>query len=139
MSNKITVILAAVIVLLLGATLYLSLHYYGKYQAQVTANTVLVRENKAADAAMQNQTHLITIFNTLAGTTINAQANNNAAGQDREVVIQTLIKTEPCAGVAVPAAAGNVLLDHYHQLRESTDDSPAGQPDGSLPAVAAAK
>lgn len=139
MGNKIAVILAAVVVLLLGATMYLSLHYYGKYQAQVTANTALAQENKAADAAMQSQSHLITIFNTLAGTTLNAQANNTAAGQDREVVIQTVIKTEPCAGTAVPAAAGNVLLDHYHQLRESTDRAPAGQPDGPMSAVAAAK
>jgi len=85
---------------------------------------------------MQNQTHLINIFNTIAGTAINVQANNTAAGQDREVVIQTVIKTEPCAGVTVPAAAGNVLLDHYHQLRKSTGDTHTSQPDGVLPAVA---
>ncbi len=139
MSNKIIVILAAAIVLLFGATIYLSLHYYGKYQGEVTANVALAQENKAADAAMQSQTHLITIFNTLAGTTLNAQTKNTAAGRDREVVIQTIIKTEPCAGTAVPAAAGNVLLDHYHQLRESTDGAPAGQSDGPMPAVAAAK
>ncbi len=139
MSNKIAAILAAAVALLFGATMYISLHYYGKYQAEMTANTALAQENKAADAAMQSQTHLITIFNTLAGTTLNAQTNNTAAGQDREGVIQTVIKTEPCAGTAVPAAAGNVLLDHYHQLRESTDGAPTGQPDGPMPAVAAAK
>ncbi len=139
MSNKIIAILAAVLLLLFGVMVYLSFHYYGEYSTEITANAALTQENKAADIAMQNQTHLMTIFNTIAGTTINAQANNTTAGQDREVAIRTVVKTEPCAGTAVPAAAGDVLLDHYHQLRESTGHADTGQPDGSVPAVVAAK
>lgn len=139
MGNKISLILAAVVLLLLGALLFLSFHYYGKYAAEAKANQTLTQQNQAADLAIRSQTQFITLFNTLAGTTLNEQAKNTAASQDRAAVIQTVIKTEPCAVAVVPAAAADVLLRHYRQLRQSAGDADTGQPDGALPAVAAAR
>ncbi len=138
MINKIAVIASVVLVLLIGSTIYLSLHYYGRYQAQITANATLTQENQANAAAVQNQANLFNLFNTIAGTTLNEQSQNTVAGQGRETVIQTVIKTEPCAITVVPAAAADVLLDHYNQLRESAGNTDTGQPAGALPAAAAA-
>ncbi|XBS71144.1 hypothetical protein ABK905_09330 [Acerihabitans sp. KWT182] len=137
--NKIAVVVTAIIALIIGIMGWAAFHYYGKYTEAQTTNAALVQENQANAAIVQNQANLFNLFNTIAGTTLNAQSQNTTAGQDRETVIQTVIKTEPCAVTVVPAAAAGVLLDHYHQLRQSANGADTGQPDGPMPAVAAAK
>ncbi len=137
--NKFAVIATLVLVLIFGVLAWAGFHYYGKYAAELITNTNLIAENKANTAAVQNQASLTNLFNTISGATLNDQATNTTASQNREVVIQTVIKTEPCAVVVVPAAAADVLLEHYNQLRSSANSTDSGQPNSPVPAVTTTK
>ncbi len=137
--NKIAVAVTAIIALIIGIMGWTAFHYYGKYSEAQTTNAALMQENQANAAAVQNQANLFNLFNTIAGTTLNAQSNNTAAGQDRETVIQTVIKTEPCAVTVVPAAAADVLLKHYNEIRKDAGDADPVQPNSAVPNQPAAQ
>lgn len=139
MVNKIAVIMTIIIVLLLGGLVLLSFHYYGKYTAEAMTNSTLTQANKSAALAVANQERLVSIFNTIGGATLNEQAKNTATSQERETIIKTFIQTESCAVSVVPAAAANVLLDHYNSIRQNTSNADSGQPTSTVPAVAAAR
>ncbi len=139
MINKIAVVVTLVLVLLFGALIFLAVHYYGKYAVALKDNLTLTQDNANAALIITNQARLFTVFNTIAGATINAQANNTAASQDRQVVIQTIIKTEPCAATPVPAAATDILLKHYNEIRKDAGDADTSQPDGAVSSQPATK
>ncbi len=139
MINKIAVVVTLVLVLLFGALIFLAVHYYGKYAVALKDNLTLTQDNENAALVITNQARFMTIFNTIARGTINAQANNTAASHDRQVVIQTIIKTEPCAATPVPAAASDILLKHYNEVRANTGDADTVQPDSAVSSQSATK
>ncbi|WP_170975478.1 hypothetical protein [Martelella alba] len=139
MINKIAVAVTIILVMIFGILAWVAFHYYGKYSSEVTTNATLTKENKSAALVVANQERLVNIFNTIAGATLNEQAKNKSDSQEREVVIQTVLKTEPCAVTIVPAAAATVLLDHYNAIRQNTGAADTGQFDATVSSQPATK
>jgi hypothetical protein len=139
MINKVAVVVTLILILLFGILGWAAFHYYGKYSVELKDNLSLMQDNADSALIISNQATLFNIFNTIAGATHDKQASNTAASQDRQVVIQTIIKTEACATVLVPAAASDVLLKHYNEIRKDAGDADPVQPDSAVPGQPAAK
>ncbi|WP_230492913.1 hypothetical protein [Martelella alba] len=139
MVNKVAVVVTMILVLMFGVLTWAAFHYYGKYTAEATTNATLTQENKSAALVVANQEKLVNIFNTIAGATLNEQAKNTATSQDRQTVIKTVIQTESCAVITVPAAAADVLLDHYNAIRQNAGDADTSQSDATVSSQRAAK
>lgn len=139
MINKIAVALTAIVLLIIALLMWAAFHYYGKSVSTADKLTAAVQQKNEAEFITQSQALAVTTFNTIAGATLNDQKADKTASQSRQVVIQTVLQTQPCAVVLVPAAATDSLRDHYNAVRQSASNADTGQPAKSVPAVANAK
>ncbi len=139
MINKIAVTVTFVILAIIGLLMWMAFHFYGKTVTQLDAISNLTQQKNEAEFVTQTQALSVGIFNQIAGATLNAQKTNVSASQDRQVIIQTVLKTDACALQLVPAAANSGLLDHYNAVRQGSSNADTGKPTKSVPAVTHAK
>lgn len=127
MINKIAVTLAALVLAVMISLVWVAFHFYGKAKDQAGTITTLTQQKNEAEFLSQSQAQTVGIFNTIAGATLNEQKANTATSQERQVIIKTVLKTEPCAVVPVPATAAGGLLDHYNAIRKGAGNADSGQ------------
>lgn len=139
MLNKIIVALATLLFALVICLAWVAFHYYGKAADQAGTITTLTQQKNEAEFISQSQALTFGIFNTIAGATLDKQKANKAASQERQVIIKTVLKTEPCAVVPVPAAAAGSLLDHYNAIRKGASNADTGQSVKPVPNITTAR
>jgi surface polysaccharide O-acyltransferase-like enzyme len=132
MINKIAVITTLLILACIGLLMAIAFHFYGKTVSQEKALSSLTEQKNEAEFITQSQALSVGIFNQISGATLNEQKNNQAASQQRQTVIKTLLETAPCAVVSLPAAANDSLLNHYNAVRQDTRDANTGQSAGAV-------
>ncbi|MCC3717961.1 hypothetical protein LLP99_17065 [Rouxiella badensis] len=139
MINKIAIILTAVIALIIALLMWVAFHYYGKSVTQAESLATAVQQKNEAEFITKSQALSVGIFNLIAGATLNDQKKNEAASQDRQLIIKTVLQKESCAVVNIPSAASDSLLDHYNAVRAGTGNANSVKPATAVPAVAATK
>ncbi len=139
MINKIAVALTAIILLIIGLLMWMAFHYYGKTVAQSSSISTLTQQKNEAEFVTQSQALSVSIFNTVAGATLNAQHANTLDSKATQADIKNALANDTCAVVAVPASAADRLLKHYNAIRKSAGNTNTGQSAGGLPAVPATK
>lgn len=135
MINKIAVITTLLILACIGLLMTAAFHFYGKTVSQAAALSSLTQQRDQAEFITRSQALSVGIFNQIAGATSDEQRSSMAASQQRQTVIKTVLETAPCAGVAVPAAANDSLLNHYNTVRQGSDHANAGKPAGRVSAI----
>lgn len=139
MINKIAVTVTTVILAIIGLLMWIAFHFYGKTVTQLDAISNLTQQKNEAEFVTQTQALSVGIFNQIAGATLNAQKANVSASQDRQVIIQTVLKTDACALQPVPAAANSSVLQHYNEVRQGSGNANTGQPSNSVRTGTASK
>lgn len=139
MINKIAVITTVLILACISLLMFIAFHFYGKTVSQQSEISAANQAKNQAEFITQSQALSVGIFNQIAGATIDDQKSNIAKSQDRQVVIKTVLQTEPCAVVNIPSAAADSLRDHYNAVREGSNNADTGQPPATVPAIAATR
>ncbi len=139
MINKIAVTVTFMILAIIGLLMWMAFHFYGKTVTQMDAISNLTQQKNEAEFVTQTQALSVGIFNQLAGATLNAQKANVSSSQDRQVIIQTVLKTDACALQPVPAAANSSVLQHYNAVRQGSGNANTSKPTSTMPAIASAK
>ncbi|MCS3423430.1 hypothetical protein M2403_002031 [Rahnella sp. BIGb0603] len=137
--NWLRISITAAFALTIGVLLWAAFHYYGKTISQQSEISVATQAKNQAEFITKTQALSVTIFNTIAGATLDEQKTNVASSQARQVIIKTVLQTEPCAVVVVPASVNDQLLTHYNSIRSGAGNSDTSQPSPVLPAVASTK
>ena len=139
MINKIAVITTVLILACISLLMFIAFHFYGKTVSQQSEISAANQAKNQAEFITQSQALSVGIFNQIAGATIDDQKSNIAKSQDRQVVIKTVLQTEPCAVVNVPSAANDSLFEHYNAVRAGAGNTNSGKSASAVPAIAATK
>ncbi len=139
MINKIAVVTTLLILAFITLLMAIAFHFYGKAVAQTTAIASLTQQKDRAEFITQSQALSVGIFNQIAGATLNEQKNTQAASEQRQTVIKTVLETAPCAVVPVPAAVNSSLLNHYNAIRQGSFDADTRKSAGKVSAVTPAR
>ncbi len=139
MINYFRLITTILFVLIVSVLLWAAFHYYGKTISQQSEISVATQAKNEAEFITKTQALSVNIFNTIAGATLDEQKTNVASSQERQVIIKTVLQTESCAVVAVPAAAADQLLSHYNTIRSGAGNADTSKPSSAVPAVSTAK
>lgn len=138
MINRVAVIATFILIAIFGLLAWLAFHYYGKAVSSADSLATAVQQKNEAEFISKSQALAVTTFNTIAGATIERQKSNEAVSQEGQVIIKTVLKTEPCAVVPVPAAVAGSLLDHYNAIRKGASNADTGQPVKPVPNITTA-
>lgn len=139
MINYFRLITTILFALIVSVLLWAAFHYYGKTISQQSEISVATQAKEQAEFITKTQALAVNIFNTIAGATLDEQKANVAESQERKVIIKTVLQTEPCAVVTVPAAANDQLLSHYNTIRSGAGNTDTSQPASAVSAVSATK
>lgn len=139
MINYFRLVMTILLVLIIGVLLWAAFHYYGKTISQQAEISVATQAKNEAEFITKTQALSVNIFNTIAGATLDEQKTNVASSQARQVIIKTVLQTEPCAVVVVPAAANDQLLTHYNAIRSGTGNPDTSQPSPVVSAISSTK
>lgn len=139
MINYFRLITTILLVLIISVLLWAAFHYYGKTITQQSEISVATQAKEQAEFITKTQALSVNIFNTIAGATLDEQKTNVASSQARQVIIKTILQTEPCAVVVVPAAANDQLLTHYNTIRSGAGNADTSQPSPVVSAISTTK
>lgn len=139
MINYFRLITTILLVLIISVLLWAAFHYYGKTITQQSEISVATQAKEQAEFITKTQALSVNIFNTIAGATLDEQKTNVASSQARQVIIKTILQTEPCAVVVVPAAANDQLLTHYNTIRTGAGNADTSQSSPVVSAISATK
>ncbi|WAT10133.1 hypothetical protein [Rouxiella badensis] len=139
MINKIAVMTTVLILACISLLMFIAFHFYGKTVSQQSEISAANQAKNQAEFITQSQALSVGIFNQIAGATIDDQKSNIAKSQDRQVVIKTVLQTEPCTVVNIPSAAADSLLTHYNAIRTGSGNTNSDKSASAVPAIAATK
>lgn len=139
MINYFRLITTILLVLIISVLLWAAFHYYGKTITQQSEISVATQAKEQAEFITKTQALSVNIFNTIAGATLDEQKTNVASSQARQVIIKTILQTEPCAVVVVPAAANDQLLTHYNTIRSGAGNTDTSKPSPVVSAISTTK
>ncbi|CAM3405511.1 hypothetical protein [Rouxiella silvae] len=139
MINKVAVISAIVGVTLLSLLVWAALHYHGKSVVLAGEITTLTKQKNEAEFITKSQALSVGIFNLIAGATLNDQKKNEAASQNRQLIIKTVLQKESCAVVNIPSAASDSLYSHYNAIRSGSGNADTSKSSTAVPTITPAK
>lgn len=139
MVNKIAVALTALILAVIAILLWAAFHFYGKTISQQSEISVATQAKNQAEFITNSQALSVSIFNTIAGATLNEQHANTLDSQAAQTDIKAALAGDVCAPVVVPARANDRVLNRYNAVRQSAGNADTRQSPGSVSAVATAK
>ncbi len=139
MINWFRIVITALLFLVIGVLLWAAFHYYGKTISQQLEISVANQAKNSAEFTLNAQAQAVSIFNTIAGATLNEQHANTLDSQAAQTDIKAALAGDACAPVVVPARANDRVLNRYNSVRQSAGDADTRQPSGFVPAVATTK
>ncbi|WP_254303002.1 hypothetical protein [Rahnella sp. BCC 1045] len=139
MVNKIAVALTALILMVIAILMWAAFHYYGKTISQQSEISVATQAKNQAEFITNSQALSVSIFNTIAGATLNEQHANTLDSQAAQNDIKDALTGDACAPVVVPARANDRVLDRYNSVRKGTGNANTSQPSPVMPAITTTK
>lgn len=139
MINKIAVALTALILAVIAILMWAAFHYYGKTISQQSEISVATQAKNQAEFITNSQALSVSIFNTIAGATLNEQHANTLDSQAAQTDIKAALAGDACAPVVVPARANDRVLNRYNSVRQSASNADTRQPSGSVPTITTTK
>lgn len=139
MLNYFRLITTIVFALVIGVLLWAAFHYYGKTISQQSEISVATQAKNQAEFITNSQTLSVSIFNTIAGATLDEQHANTLDSQAAQTDIKAALAGDACAPVVVPTRANDRVLNRYNSVRQSAGNADTRQPSGSVPAITATK
>jgi len=139
MINWFRIVITALLFLIIVVLLWAAFHYYGKTISQQSEISVATQAKNSAEFKLNAQAKAMSIFNTIAGATLNEQHANTLDSQTAQTDIKAALAGDACAPVVVPARANDRVLNRYNAVRQSAGDADTRQPSGSVPAITATK
>lgn len=124
--NRVTAMLAAVLIAIFTGLAWLAFHYYGQSVEKDKTITTVTGERNEAQFTLGNYTTTVRLFNDIAKANENDKQKIAQAGEARIVYIREAIKGDDCTNKLVPATAADLLRRHANQIRSgatSTDTS----------------
>lgn len=115
--NRVTVMLAAVLIAIFTGLAWLAFHYYGQSVEKDKTITTVTGERNEAQFTLGNYTTTVHLFNDIAKANENDKQKIAQAGEARIVYIREAIKGDDCTNKPVPAAASDLLRKHANQIR----------------------
>ncbi|WP_186378649.1 exotoxin [Yersinia kristensenii] len=115
--NRVTAILAAVLIAIFTGLAWLAFHYYGQSVEKDKTITTVTGERDEAQFTLGNYTTTVRLFNDIAKANENDKQKIAQAGEARVVYIREAIKGDDCTNKLVPAAAADLLRKHANQIR----------------------
>ncbi|CNJ79648.1 phage exported protein [Yersinia intermedia] len=124
--NRVTAILAAVLIAIFTGLTWLAFHYYGQSVEKDKTITTVTGERNEAQFTLGNYTTTVRLFNDIAKANDNEKNRISNDGEVRAAAIKKDIAGDECAIRLVPAATADLLRKHANQIRSgatSTDTS----------------
>lgn len=139
MINWFRVVITALLFLIIGVLLWAAFHYYGKTISQQSEISVANQAKNSAEFTLNAQAQAVSIFNTIAGATLNEQHANTLDSQAAQTDIKDALTGDACAPVVVPARANDRVLDRYNAVHKGAGNADTRQPAPAVRAVTATK
>lgn len=139
MLNWFRIVITALLFLVIGILLWAAFHYYGKTISQQSEISVATQAKNQAEFITNSQALSVSIFNTIAGATLNEQHANTLDSQAAQTDIKAALAGDACAPVVVPARANDRVLNRYNAVRQSAGNADTRKPSDFVPAVTTTK
>ncbi|WP_145525879.1 exotoxin [Yersinia rohdei] len=124
--NRVTAILAAVLIAIFTGLAWLAFHYHGQSVEKDKTITTVTGERDVAQFTLGNYTTSVRILNDIAKANEHEKNRISNNGEVRAAAIKKDIAGDECAVRLVPAATADLLRRHTNQIRSgatSTDTS----------------
>ncbi|EPA9245249.1 exotoxin [Yersinia enterocolitica] len=115
--NRVTAMLAAVLIAIFTGLAWLAFHYYGQSVEKDKTITTVTGERNEAQFTLGNYTTTVRLFNDIAKANDNEKNRISNNGEVRAAAIKKDIAGDECAIRLVPAAAADLLRKHANQIR----------------------
>lgn len=124
--NRVTAILAAVLIAIFTGLAWLAFHYYGQSVEKDKTITTVTGERNEAQFTLGNYTTTVRLFNDIAKANEHEKNRISNDGEVRAAAIKKDIAGDECAVRSVPTATADLLRERANQIRSgatSTDTS----------------
>lgn len=124
--NRVTAMLAAVLIAIFTGLAWLAFHYYGQSVEKDKTITTVTGERNEAQFTLGNYTTTVRLFNDIAKANEHEKNRISNNGEVRAAAIKKDIAGDECAVRPVPATAADLLRKHANKIRSgatSTDTS----------------
>ena len=115
--NRVTAILAAVLIAIFTGLGWLAFHYYGQSVEKDKTITTVTGERNEAQFTLGNYTTTVRLFNDIAKANEHEKNRISNNGEVRAAAIKKDIAGDECAVRSVPTAAADLLRKHANQIR----------------------
>ncbi|HEI6963649.1 exotoxin [Yersinia massiliensis] len=115
--NRVTAMLAAVLIAIFTGLAWLAFHYYGQSVEKDKTITTVTGERNEAQFTLGNYTTTVRLFNDIAKANEHEKNRISNNGEVRAAAIKKDIAGDECAIRLVPAAAADLLRKHANQIR----------------------
>ncbi|WP_145542268.1 exotoxin [Yersinia alsatica] len=115
--NRVTAILAAVLIAIFTGLAWIAFHYHSQSVEKDAVITTVTGERDVAKFTLGNYTTSVRIFNDIAKANENEKNRISNNGEVRTAAIKKEIDGDECAIRPVPAAAADLLRKHASQIR----------------------
>ncbi|CNJ00130.1 phage exported protein [Yersinia frederiksenii] len=117
--NRVTAILAAVLIAIFTGLAWLAFHYHGQSVEKDKTITTVTGERDVAQFTLGNYTTSVRIFNDIAKANEHEKNRISNDGEVRAAAIKKDIAGDECAIRLVPTATADLLRRHANQIRSS--------------------
>ncbi|WP_145555707.1 exotoxin [Yersinia canariae] len=117
--NRVTAILAAVLIAIFTGLAWLAFHYHGQSVEKDKTITTVTGERNVAQFTLGNYTTSVRIFNDITKANEHEKNRISNDGGVRAAAIKKDIAGNECAIRLVPAATADLLRKHANQIRSS--------------------
>lgn len=115
--NRVTAILAAVLIAIFTGLVWLAFHYYGQSVEKDKAIATVTGERDVAQFTLGNYTTSVRLFNDIAKANEDAKKQIILDSQRTKAGIKSDIANDGCANLFVPAGAIDRLRAHSNKIR----------------------
>ncbi|WP_227731551.1 exotoxin [Yersinia proxima] len=115
--NRVTAMLAAVLIAIFTGLAWLAFHYYGQSVEKDKTITTVTGERNEAQFTLGNYTTTVRLFNDIAKANEHEKNRISNNGEVRAAAIKKDIAGDECAVRPVPATAADLLRKHANQIR----------------------
>ncbi|QIC88429.1 hypothetical protein F0336_19050 [Serratia liquefaciens] len=129
--NRVTEVIAAVLLLIFIAVAWMAFHFHGKAVQAGGKVEQLQSDNKLQASTIATQVFQFQRANAISTAASQYGITTDVATQGKEIEYRTILKSQPTCDLAVPAAIAGGLLDYTHRIRSGAMSADTGDADAT--------
>ena len=129
--NRVTAVIASVLLLIFIALSWLAFYFHGSAVKAAGKVEQLRSDNNLQAATITAQAFQFQRANIISSAASQYGISTDAATQEKEIEYRTVLKNQPTCDLAVPASIAGGLLDYTNRIRSGAMSADTGDTDAT--------